>query len=206
MAVDFTGENKVETAEQDQIHARGQAVGAKGASKDCEVEGPHIGQPKRSDPQGDQENDPAHPVFGKEVGAAIKEKSVKVDEKEDGQEPKLYPVQVGTGHKQGFEQTTACYRKPHFSKENRYAIDEEDDENKRFHQAIETARENLFEGARGIEEDTRKKEEERHMEGVDETMQHGMVGLQVVMAEHDKQDADPFGDVYVLNSFLHDNH
>ena len=41
------------------------------------------------------------------------------------------------------------------------------------------------------------------MKGVDEAMQYGMVVIHVVVAEHDEQDTDPFGDVYVLDSFLH---
>ena len=41
------------------------------------------------------------------------------------------------------------------------------------------------------------------MEGVDEAVQDGLVVIRVVMTEHDEQDTDPFGDVYVLDSFWH---
>ena len=44
------------------------------------------------------------------------------------------------------------------------------------------------------------------MKSVDEAMQHGMVSVHVVMPQHNEQDTDPFGDVYVLDSFLHGNH
>lgn len=41
------------------------------------------------------------------------------------------------------------------------------------------------------------------MEGVDKAMQDRVVIVHVVMTKHDEQDTDPFGDVYVLDSFLH---
>ena len=41
------------------------------------------------------------------------------------------------------------------------------------------------------------------MEGVDKAMQDRVVIVHVVMTKHDEQDTDPFGDVYILDSFLH---
>jgi len=41
------------------------------------------------------------------------------------------------------------------------------------------------------------------VKGVDEAMQYWMVIVHVVVAEYDEQDTDPFGDVYVLDSFWH---